>query len=93
MASRPSTGASELITDTVDVGLDFDSWYRREYRAVLALAVGLTGSLAAAEDIAHDGFADAHRRWNEIRGHPNPNGWIRPPNAGINICSSRTNRP
>lgn len=74
----------------VEAGLDFEAWYRREYRAVLALAVGLTGSLAAAEDITHDGFADAHRRWDELKGHPNPNGWIR--RVVMNKAASRIRR-
>lgn len=52
----------------------FDSFYLREYRAVLALTNVLVGDRAAAEDLAQEAFIAALGSWAEIR---NPEHWIR----------------
>ena len=51
--------------------------YRREYPRLVALAYGLSGSRAAAEEIVQDAFLDAHRHWSQVRGYDNPGGWLR----------------
>lgn len=90
MNSRSDQRPGELFDLRVDVGLDFEQWYRREYRPVLALAVGLTGDLAAAEDLTQEAFAEAHRQWADLAGHPNPAGWIR--RVVLNKAASRIRR-
>lgn len=56
---------------------DFESFYRREYQGVVALAYALSGSRNAAEDLAQDGFLAAHGRWEEISRYEQPIGWVR----------------
>lgn len=56
---------------------DFDSFYRKEYAGVVALAYALSGNRHAAEDLAQDAFLAAHRRWDEISGYDHPLGWVR----------------
>lgn len=58
----------------VEAQESFDRFYRREYRAVVALAYVLSGSRWAAEELTQDAFAAAFRKWQQIR---NPEGWVR----------------
>lgn len=69
---------------------DFDGFYQRNYRPVVALVYGLSGSRMGSEDIAQDAFLKAHRDWNEVARHPNPEGWVRV--VAINLARSRMRR-
>src|SRR5262245_60004188 len=44
----------------------FDEVYLRTYRRMVLLAFGTTGSLALAEEIAQDAFAQLYKRWDAI---------------------------
>lgn len=55
----------------------FEALYRREFAGVVALAYVLSGSNAAAEDLAQEAFVAAHRRWNEISRYDDPGAWVR----------------
>ena len=57
--------------------LDFDELYRRDFRALVALAYGLSGSRAAAEELAQEAFLAAHRRWDEVSRYDDPSAWLR----------------
>jgi len=57
--------------------LTFDELYRRDFRALVALAYGLSGSRAAAEELAQEAFLAAHRRWDRIGGYDDPSAWLR----------------
>ena len=46
----------------------FDDFYRRDYGDLVALALALSGSRAAAEDLAEDGFLLASREPDELGG-------------------------
>ena len=52
----------------------FDEFYRREYRAVLALAYVLTGNAWLAEELTQEAFLAGFRSWDTI---DNPPGWVR----------------
>jgi RNA polymerase sigma factor (sigma-70 family) len=54
-----------------------DELYRREYRSVVALAYGLSGSRSAAEELAQEAFLEAHRAWDRIAGYDEPIAWVR----------------
>lgn len=69
---------------------DFDGFYRRNFRPVVALVYGLTGSRTGAEDIAQDAFLKAHRDWHAVGRHPNPEGWVRV--VAMNLARSRLRR-
>ncbi|MGH9214423.1 MAG: RNA polymerase sigma factor [Acidimicrobiales bacterium] len=56
---------------------NFDQFYRQEYRTVVALAYGLSGSRPAAEEIAQEAFLAAHRRWSRICDYDEPGLWLR----------------
>jgi RNA polymerase sigma-70 factor (ECF subfamily) len=54
--------------------LSFEGFYEREYRAVLAFSRSLSPSRQQAEDVAHDAFEVALRKWHTV---DNPTAWIR----------------
>jgi RNA polymerase sigma-70 factor (sigma-E family) len=56
---------------------DFDAFFRREYRALVGLAVVLTGDRAAAEDLAQDALLAAHRKWDQLGDYDDPGAWVR----------------
>lgn len=56
---------------------ELEDLYRREYRRVVALAYGLSGSRTAAEELAQEAFLAAHRSWDRIAGYEDPAGWVR----------------
>ena len=70
--------------DIVSLIDGFETLYRREFAAVVALAYVLSGSRTAAEDLAQDSFLAAHRRWDVISGYEDPAGWVR------RVCINRS---
>lgn len=68
--------------------LDFDSFYRRELPAMVALAGAITGSTIAAEDLAQEALVRAYNRWNEIGTYDKPGAWVR----RVTINLALTNR-
>ena len=44
----------------------FDTFYAREYAALVALAHVLTGSRAHAEDVAQEAMLAAYRLWDDV---------------------------
>ena len=55
----------------------FDALYRRDFHALLALAYGLSGSRAAAEELVQEAFLAAYRRWDDLRTYDDPGAWLR----------------
>lgn len=55
----------------------FDALYRRDFHALLALAYGLSGSRAAAEELVQDAFLAAFHRWEVIGAYDEPGAWLR----------------
>ena len=68
----------------------FDALYRDEWSGMVALGWSLTGSWAAAEELAQDAFADAFRRWAEVGRLDRPGAWVR--RALINRSASHHRR-
>jgi RNA polymerase sigma-70 factor (ECF subfamily) len=69
--------------------VDFDELYRREYRPLVALAYGLSGSRAAAEEIVQDAFLAAHRKWRRISTYDAPGLWLRRVVANRSVSTVR----
>lgn len=69
---------------------DFESFYRREYRAVVGLAYALSGSRLAAEDIAQDAFVAAHRQWDRVASYEQPEAWVRRVVSNLAVSAFRT---
>ena len=70
--------------------IQFESFYKDEYRSVLGLAIALTSDRAAAEDLVQETFLTAHRRWDRVSQYDNPPAWVR--RVLINRAVSRRRR-
>ncbi len=57
--------------------MSYETFYRDNYRQILAVAVALTTSVAEAEDLTQESFIAAHRRWDRISQYDKPAAWVR----------------
>jgi len=71
--SRARHGAGRKVLDDVS---EFDLFYERSYRRVLAIAVAATGNWADAEELVQDAYAAAHRRWSTIAHYDDPAAFV-----------------
>jgi len=76
----------ELVTSPPE----YEDFYRREYPAMVALAAAVSGSFAAAEDLAQEALTRAFRRWGRISTYDRPGAWLR--RVTINLALSRRRR-
>lgn len=67
-------------------GADFESFFRREYKAMVALAAAVSGAPQVAEDIAQEAMVRARRHWDQVSGYDKPGTWVR--RATINLALS-----
>lgn len=56
---------------------DFERFFRSEYRAVLGLAIVLSGSRSAGEELTQDAFLVTFREWERVGRLDNPGAWVR----------------
>jgi len=68
----------------------FESFYRDQYSRVVAVCYALSGSQAAAEDVAQEAFIRAHRDWEMIGSYERPDAWVR--RVATNLAFSRFRR-
>ena len=74
------------VTDEIE---DFDAFYAREYRAMVALAYVLSGNRWAAEDLAQEAFVAAHRSWERVGAYDRPGAWVRQVVMKLSASASR----
>lgn len=75
-AEGAMTGSRPIGVSTTP-GAEFDEFYRSEWRSAVTLGWSLTGSWAAAEDVAQDVFSDAYRRWEKVSQVTSRQAWLR----------------
>lgn len=68
---------------------DFDSFYRREYRAVLGLALVLSRNRPIAEELTQEAFLATFRRWDRVGRMENPGAWVRRVVANRSVSTFR----
>jgi DNA-directed RNA polymerase specialized sigma24 family protein len=61
----------------VQVGTDFDEFFRAEHQRLVALAIGLTGVPEAARDLVQDTMTKAYRDWDRVSQLDRPGAWAR----------------
>ncbi|HSJ26623.1 MAG TPA: sigma-70 family RNA polymerase sigma factor [Acidimicrobiia bacterium] len=67
-----------LTTDERLVGLEtFESFYRREFRRLVAFVLALSGSRSGAEDLAQEALMVAHAQWERVSVMDRPDAWVR----------------
>lgn len=60
------------------IGLEtFEAFYRREFRKLVAFVLALSGSRAAAEDLAQEALMVAHAQWERVSVMDRPDAWVR----------------
>lgn len=69
--------------------MTFEAFYERELKSVIGLAFALSGSRAAAEDLAQDAFLAAHRAWDRIGHYDKPEAWVRRVVANMSVSRFR----
>jgi RNA polymerase sigma factor (sigma-70 family) len=55
----------------------YESFFRSEYRGLVALAYAMTGSQVVGEDLAQEALLVAYRRWDYVAGLDRPETWVR----------------
>jgi RNA polymerase sigma-70 factor (sigma-E family) len=70
-----------------DLRTSFLELYQSRFTPMVRLAVALTGSEAAAEDVVHDAFVRVHAHWPRVE---HPNAYLR--TAVVNACRSAARR-
>lgn len=82
--------AASGVVRSLPVTAGFDELYRRHWGAVVALVYGLSGSRAAAEELAQDAFLVLHRHWKTVAGYEDPGAWVR--RVAVNLAVSSLRR-
>lgn len=81
MANTTSDDVSEPTADVTRdeqrLTVSFEDFYESEYRRVVGVVFGLSGSRLAAEEITQEAFIKAHANWSELSSHPNRQAWVR----------------
>jgi RNA polymerase sigma-70 factor, ECF subfamily len=67
----------------------FEELYVREFRAIVALAYALSGSRAAAEDLAQEAFLAAHQNWEMVADLDAPGAWVRQVAVNLSVSAFR----
>ena len=80
-ANDETATAVPKVVDGATAGLDFDAFYRAHYAKTVRLARLLSGSAAAAEDLAQEAFIRVHRHASRL---DNPAGFLR--TTTVNVC-------
>ncbi|HEX6947516.1 MAG TPA: SigE family RNA polymerase sigma factor [Acidimicrobiia bacterium] len=57
--------------------IPFEGFYRSEYHHIVAVARAFSPDRSAAEDLAQEAFAAAHRHWDRISRYEDPRAWVR----------------
>jgi RNA polymerase sigma-70 factor (ECF subfamily) len=79
--------------EPVVVGLpSFEAFYRREFRATVALAYALSGSRTGAEDLAQEAMVVAHQKWDVVARLERPDAWVRRVVSNMAVSAYRRRR-
>jgi RNA polymerase sigma-70 factor (ECF subfamily) len=70
--------------------MDFDTFYRHEFTAMVGLARAICGDHQQAEDLAQEAMSRAHRHWGKVSAYERPGAWLR--RVTINLALSRKRR-
>lgn len=80
----------EVSSPTVaSPALDYETFYRQNFRQVVGLGFVLCGDLGAAEDLTQDAFMDAHRKWARLVDYDDPAAWVKRAVANRSVSRKR----
>jgi RNA polymerase sigma factor (sigma-70 family) len=78
------------LTRRVRITEPFSSLYETEYRSLLRIAFGLTGSRGEAEELVQEIFIRCYQHWRKVENYDKPGAWLR--RVLLNLASSRGRR-
>jgi RNA polymerase sigma factor (sigma-70 family) len=76
---------SDTMTTVPIIG-DFETTYRAEYPALVAVATAMTGDVRDGEDLVQDTMVKAFLRWDHVGRLERPGGWCH--RVLVNACRS-----
>ena len=71
---------------------DFEAFYRRQFRPLVAFAYALSGSRMGAEDLAQEALMVAHRQWDRVGALDRPEAWVRRVVSNMAVSAYRRRR-
>jgi RNA polymerase sigma-70 factor (ECF subfamily) len=77
---------SDSVGDDRDRPVDFDAFYAATITRVVGYLYVVLGSVAEAEDAAHEAYARAWQRWPKVSGYDDPEAWVR--TVGFRVAMS-----
>src|SRR6478736_10515180 len=63
-------------TDAIGAGLEFEDFFRTEYRRLVRALYLLTSDRTEAEDLAQEAMARVFERWDRLRAAASPTGYL-----------------
>jgi len=82
--------AGPTTADVPVVVEGFETFFRREYASIVALATALAGDRHSAEDVAQEAFLRAQQRWEKVAAFDKPGAWVR--RVAINLAHNGRDR-
>ena len=69
---------------------DYEAFYRRELRSMIALGISLCGEREAGVDLAQEALLRAYRSWSAVQTMDKPGAWLR--RVLVNLAIDRRRR-
>lgn len=88
MADDPIEDDQEL--QVVRAAEPYESFFRREFPRMVAVAYAISGSRWAAEELAQEACLRAYRSWDTVSRYDKPGAWLR--RVTINLANSLIRR-
>lgn len=81
---------NDLDLQVVRAGEPYESFFRREFPKMVAVAYAISGSRWAAEELAQEACLRAYRSWDTVSRYDKPGAWLR--RVTINLANSLIRR-
>ena len=84
---EPSTPDEATVDELTSAA--FETFFRREYPAMVALAAAVSRTPHTAEDLAQEAMLRARRHWDRIGAFDKPGTWVRRVTINLSVDSRR----
>jgi RNA polymerase sigma-70 factor, ECF subfamily len=87
VVEEPSVPAEATVEELSSAS--FETFFRREYPAMVALAAAVSRSPHTAEDLAQEAMVRARKHWDRIGAFDKPGTWVRRVTINLSLNSRR----